>query len=123
MIEGDMLPGAPLEARWHRAAPRRTLPPPVLERIAGTAFPHCRIIEIQPLTGGLRNANFKLRVDATPHPIVLRIYEHDASLCQKEVDLLGLLRGSVPLAEVIHAEPRGIERLPPFAMMRYVEGT
>src|SRR5258705_3333715 len=118
-----MVPGAPHAARWFRSAPRRSLPAPVLERIAGAAFPYCRIIEVQPLAGGLRNANFKLRVDATPHPMVLRIYEHDPSLCQKEIDLLGLLRGSVPLPEVIHAEPRGLEELPPFALMGYVEGT
>src|SRR6266536_5663045 len=122
MIKGDMVPGAPHAARWLRAAPRRSLPAPVLERIAGAAFPHCRIVEIQPLAGGLRNANFLLRVDATPEPMVLRIYEHDASLCQKEVDLLSLLRGPVPLAEVVHAEPRGLEDLPPFALIRYVEG-
>src|SRR5437016_11570 len=119
MIKGDMVPGAPLEARWLRAAPRRSLPARVLERIAGARFPHCRIIEIQPLDGGLRNANFQVRVDATPHPMVLRVYEHDGSLCQKEVDLLGLLRGSVPLPELIHAEPRGLKELPPFILMRF----
>jgi aminoglycoside phosphotransferase (APT) family kinase protein len=52
---------------------------------------------------------------------VLRIYEHDASLCQKEIDLIRLVGTSVPVPEVIHAEPRGFEDLPPFALMRYVE--
>jgi hypothetical protein len=28
----------------------------------------------------LRNANFMLRLDGQPEPVVLRIYEHDASL-------------------------------------------
>ena len=53
---------------------------------------------------------------------MLRIYEHDASLCQKEVDLIRLLGGSVPVPEVIHAEPAGIEDLPPFALVSFVEG-
>src|SRR5208282_3291308 len=117
-----MVDGAPHEARWLRAEPRRTLPLPLLEQIVHTAFPRAHVVGVQPLTDGWRNANFKLRLDCTPEPFVLRVYEHDASICQKEVDLIRLIGGSVPVAEVIHAEASGWEGLPPFAMMRYVEG-
>ena len=117
-----MLPGAPHEARWVRREPRRALPPETLDRMVHTAFPRCNAIEIQPLGDGLRNANFKLRLDGQPEPVVLRIYEHDASLCRKELDLLRLAGGSVPVPEVIHAEPYGLEDLPPFTLARYVEG-
>ena len=117
-----MIPGAALEARWSRLEPRRTLSAPVLQRIVDTAFPRRRVVEIQPLAEGLRNANFKLRLDSTPESIVLRIYEHDASLCQKEVDLLRLVSGPVPVPEVLYAEPRGYPDLPPFILTRYVEG-
>ena len=117
-----MLPGAPHEARWVRRGPRRTLPPEMLDRMVHTAFPRCNVIEIQPLGDGLRNANFKLRLDGQPEPVVLRIYEHDASLCRKELDLLRLAGGSVPVPEVIHAEPYGLEDLPPFTLARYVKG-
>lgn len=64
---------------------------------------------MQPLADGLRNANFKLQLDSTPEPIVLRVYEHDFSICRKEVDLIRLVGGSVPVPVVIHAEPRGSE--------------
>jgi fructokinase len=121
-IMDGMIPGAPLEARWTRLEPRRTLSAPVLQRIVDTAFPRRRVVEMQPLTEGLRNANFKLRLDSTPEPIVLRIYEHDASLCQKEVDLLRLVGGPVPVPEVLFAEPRGCPDLSPFMLTRYVEG-
>jgi aminoglycoside phosphotransferase (APT) family kinase protein len=117
-----MLPGAPHEARWTRWGPRRTLPTETLDRMVQTAFPRCRVVEMQPLGDGLRNANFKLRLDGQPEPLVLRIYEHDASLCRKELDLLRLAGGSVPVPEVIHAEPLGLEDLPPFTLARYVEG-
>ena len=117
-----MLPGAPHEARWTRCEPRRTLAPKILDRIVQTAFPRCRVVEMQPLGDGLRNANFKLRLDGQPEPVVLRIYEHDASLCRKELDLLRLAGGSVPVPEVIHAEPCGLEDLPPFTLARYIEG-
>jgi aminoglycoside phosphotransferase (APT) family kinase protein len=117
-----MIPGAALEARWSRLEPRRALPAPVLERIVDTAFPRRRVIEMQPLDQGLRNANFKLRLDSAPESMVLRIYEHDASLCRKEVDLLRLVGGSVPVPEVLYAEPRGCPDLPPFILTRYIEG-
>jgi len=114
--------GAPGEARWCRPAPRRTLPAPALDRIVHTAFPGARVLAIEPFPDGLRNANFKLHLNSPQEPVVLRIYEHDRSLCQKEVDLIRLVGGSVPVAEAIHAEPRGFEDLPPFLGMRYVEG-
>jgi aminoglycoside phosphotransferase (APT) family kinase protein len=86
------------------------------------ASPGSRVIELQPLGDGLRNANFKLRLEGQPEPVVLRIYEHDASICQKELDLLRVAGGLVPVPEAIYAEPRGWEDLPPFTLARYVEG-
>jgi aminoglycoside phosphotransferase (APT) family kinase protein len=119
---GTMIAGAPDEARWLRAEPRRVLPAPLLERIVHTAFPRARVVGAQPLADGLRNANFKLQLDSPPESIVLRIYEHDPSICGKEVDLIRLVEGSVPVPVVIHAEPRGWEDIPPFILLRYVEG-
>lgn len=117
-----MIPGAPVESRWFRSEPRRTVPTRLLEQMVGTVFPRCRVVDVQPLADGLRNANFRLQFDSIPTFVVLRIYEHDPSLCRKEVDLLNLIKHSVPTPEVIHAEPSGLNEIPPFAFMRYVEG-
>jgi hypothetical protein len=83
-----MIPGAPREARWIRPEPRRALPVPDLDRLLRHALGNCAVVEVQPLTAGFRNANFKVRLDGGAGCIVVRIYEHDASLCQKEIDLL-----------------------------------
>ena len=117
-----MIPGAPREARWIRPAPRRTLPAPALERLMRAACGPCSILEVHSLPDGFRNANFKVRLDTRTHWIVVRIYEHDPSLCQKEIDLIRLVAGSIPVPDVIHAEPQGIDDLPPYAVMQYVEG-
>jgi aminoglycoside phosphotransferase (APT) family kinase protein len=87
-----------------------------------TAFPRSRISQKQLLAAGLRNANFKLTLDSSSEPVVLRIYEHDPSLCRKEIDLMRLVRHTVPVPEVIHAEPRGLEELPPFALLQFIQG-
>ena len=117
-----MIPGAPVQSRWLRAKPRRSLPARVLEDIVGTAFPRSRLVDVQPFADGFRNANFRLRLDSIPGFVVLRIYEHDPSLCAKEVDLLNLIKYSVPVSAIIHAEPEGLNEIPPFVFMHYVEG-
>jgi aminoglycoside phosphotransferase (APT) family kinase protein len=98
------------------------LPTVLLNRIAEAAFPGRRVVSMEPLGDGLRNANFKLYLDPAREPVVLRIYEHDPSLCRKEADLWRLVSGSVPTPEVIYTEPHGWEDLPPFALLRWVEG-
>jgi aminoglycoside phosphotransferase (APT) family kinase protein len=117
-----VIPGAPSEARWVRISPRRELPTALLEQIVRIAFPRNRVLAAEPLGDGLRNSNFKLHLDSMREAIVLRIYEHDPSLCRKELDLLGLVSSSVPVPEVLHAEPLALDGLPPFALLRYVEG-
>jgi len=116
-----MIPGAPHEGRWVRSGPRRSLSARELEIMIRAAFEGRRIVHVQPLTDGLRNSNFKVQM-STGHSFVVRIYEHDPTLCQKEVDLLRMLRASVPVPEVIHEEPNGIGEISPFLIMEYVEG-
>jgi fructokinase len=117
-----MIAGTVDQARWFRAEPRRILSAALVEQIVRRAFPGRRTLEVEPLTDGLRNANFRLRLDSTGESFVLRLYEHDPSLCQKELDLCRLIRASVPIPEVIYAEPKGWEDVAPFALLRYVEG-
>ena len=86
------------------------------------ALPRARVAQARLLADGLRNANFKLLLDPPAAPLVLRIYEHDASLCRKEVDVMRLVAGAVPVPEILHAEESGGEDLPAFLLMRFVEG-
>jgi aminoglycoside phosphotransferase (APT) family kinase protein len=109
-------------ARWLRAEPRRSLPDAATRRILEHALPGTRAISIEPLTDGLRNANFRLELDGGPRRVVLRIYEHDESICRKEIDLLRRIHDDLPVPEVLFAEPRGFEDVPPFAVLRWVEG-
>jgi Phosphotransferase enzyme family len=117
-----LVPGAPREARWRRPEPSRSLPAEVLESIIRAAFPQRRVLSAEALAGGLRNANFKLALDGEPGIAVLRICEHDPSLCRKEIDIYRLLAGSVPVPQILHAESQGRDGLPPFTLVRWIEG-
>lgn len=94
----------------------------MLDRILSRALPGRRVLEAHPLTEGLRNSNFKLILDSTPQSMVLRLYEHDASLCRKEIDVMRLVGDSVPVPEVVYAEPEGLDDIQPFAVLGFVEG-
>jgi aminoglycoside phosphotransferase (APT) family kinase protein len=113
--------GAPKESRWLRAEARRDLPPAIQRRILQAAFPNSRLLKIRPLTEGLRNSNFLLHLDNPTTTAVLRIYEHDSSLCQKELDLFEHLASSIPVPEILYAEPQPEDGLQPFALLRYVD--
>jgi len=54
-----------MKARWTRGS-RAARWPRNPDRMVRTAFPRCRVVEMQPLGDGLRNANFKLRLDGHP---------------------------------------------------------
>ncbi len=117
-----MICGAAEQSRWFREHPRFAFPPTLLERVVQIAFPNSFVVELEPLRGGFRNANFKIKLNCILDSIVLRVYEHDSSLCQKEMDLLRLIGSSVPVAEMIYAEPNGWDSFPPFILVRLIEG-
>jgi len=122
-MDDPTLAGTPREARWSRLEPRRQLEPALAQRMMLCAFPGCRMATLEPLGGGYRNANFKVSLDPSGLPeVVLRIYEHDASLCRKEVDLMSLVAGTVPVPEVLYANTARDGDLPPFAILKFVEG-
>jgi fructokinase len=93
-----------------------------LQRIAQIPFPNSSVVEVTPLREGLRNANFRIKLNGTPDSIVIRVYQHDFSLCKKEMDVMRMIGTSVPVPELIYAEPNGWDNLPPFALFRHIEG-
>lgn len=122
-MDEPMLAGTPKEARWSRLAPRRHLDPDLAQSLLQCAFSGCSIAAMEPLSGGYRNANFRVRLNPPALPeMVLRVYEHDASLCRKEVDLMRLVGSTVPVPEVLYANTEANTDLPAFAILRFVEG-
>lgn len=117
-----MVEGTPEEARWMRLAPRRVLEQNQIDRIIRAAFGSHQGATISPLTDGFRNANFKIDFKDSRESVVLRLYEHDPALCRKEVDLLRLIHGSVPVPQIVYAEPNGLDGLPPFMLATFIEG-
>lgn len=87
-----------------------------------TVFPRWRVRQVVPLSGGLINTNLKITFSSGEAPVVLRLYRRDPTVCLQEVETLQLVRPSVPVPEVLYAEPRGIDNSGPFSVLEFVEG-
>jgi aminoglycoside phosphotransferase (APT) family kinase protein len=103
-----------------RPAPDLTLE--LANRLVASALSGRRVVAVELLSGGLINANFKIHLDSPNDPLVLRFYTRDPATCQKEVDLYQLVHRTVPVPEVLYAEPKVVEGVGPFVLLRYVEG-
>lgn len=104
-----------------RDEPRHSLYADQIGGIVRAAFPGCTLSGMQPL-GGLRNASYRVDLSSPAERVVVRIFEHDPSLCLKEVDLLRLLSAHVPVPQVLFVQPEETVCTPPFVILRYVEG-
>lgn len=94
----------------------------LIPRLVAKAFPHSLILNFTKLTGGLINSNFRIRLDSTEQPLVLRIYQRDSEAYAREVGLLQLVRRTVPVPQVLYAETDAREVGRPFAILSYIDG-
>lgn len=93
-----------------------------ISRLCESLTPRRRVTSAVRLSGGISNSSFKIQFETFDEPIVLRIYERDPAACRKELDLLCALGQTVPVPEVVHAEPEGLGDEGPFIFLKYVEG-
>ena len=65
-----------------------------------------RVLDAAPLSGGLRNTNYRLRLSSLEEPVVLRVFTaDDPSACQREAALLQRVAARVPVPAVLHSQP------------------
>ena len=93
-----------------------------IERVLQSIFPERRVLQIAPLSGGLRNTNLKVTFGSGEAPVVFRVYRGDAEVCRKEAAVLRLVRASVPVPDVVHSEPLGLDGSPPFVILEFIDG-
>ena len=100
----------------------RVLPPETLAALAGAAFRGGEVLSVQPLTGGVVNSNYRVRLKYRHDPVVLRLYDRDPAACAKELELMRLVRGTVAVPDILHADPVGMEGVGPCLWLEHVHG-
>jgi Ser/Thr protein kinase RdoA (MazF antagonist) len=111
-----------VESRWQRQ-PFVHLDLDAIQTLIGTP-----VAEAEPLSGGLRNSNYRVRLADQPTPVVLRLYTShggrgfdsaEDAPCSRELALNELVRDSVPMPRVLRADPTAD---PPWALIEFAEG-
>lgn len=95
--------------------------PALIRDCIATVFPD-PIARTEILSGGLVNTNIKIEFSSHQRPVVLRLYREGAAVCLKEGAVLRLVRSTVPVPEVIHVEPNGLDGSQPFSILEFVNG-
>jgi aminoglycoside phosphotransferase (APT) family kinase protein len=104
-----------VERNWRRRHLYVELQQTAVEDLVG-----CRVLEMELLGGGLRNTNYRLRLDRAEHQeTVLRLYTADAGACARESALLRRVAGQVPVPEVLRSMPKAS---PPWSLLEWVDG-
>lgn len=82
-----------------------------------------RVVTAELLAGGLANTIYKISIDRSDQPLVLRLYTRDAAACQKDVDLHDLIHRRVPIPHLLYADPAAEQYDVPYAVTSFVHGT
>jgi aminoglycoside phosphotransferase (APT) family kinase protein len=101
-----------VEEGWQRGYPVLALDAPAIAQLIGAPV-HSAVV----LAGGLRNTNYRVRV--SDGDAVLRLYVAEAAACPRELALLRLLHGQVPVPRVLDGQPNAT---PPWALLEFVAG-
>jgi aminoglycoside phosphotransferase (APT) family kinase protein len=107
---------------WKTAGPPPPLSTATVDALLAGWRKSRRVADVVPLDGGLMNRNYRLRFADSTEAFVLRFFDRDPNACGKEAAALALVRGDVPVPEVLHVESNGRDEFPPFLIARFVDG-
>ena len=111
-----------MKAGWERS---NELITPNIEIVRNILKPYLKekfVIQIQPLSGGLNNSNIKITTN-TNERFVLRIYSKNSTSIGAERGLLNLLKGKVPVPQVLYIDSSSSVLNYPFLILSWVNGT
>lgn len=80
------------------------------------------VVDVQSLKGGLSNWNYGIRLSGSSDRFVLRFYDRHPASCAKEVRILTLLAGQLPVPAVLMSAPAGASGYPPFCLLEFIDG-
>src|SRR5690348_4182358 len=108
-----------MRQRWTRPIPALTVELEDAQRIVERAMPGARVKAVSPIEGGLANTNVKVSLDRAPGAVLLRLYQRDPTVAEKERAIAERLRGSVPVSQFLYLGDDGDQRV---AILEWVDG-
>lgn len=111
-----------MQSDWERRYAVLALDNATLAHLLRPAFPGRRVVAAEPLSGGRINSNYRVTLEGLDDPVVLRIYMRDAAVCRTELDVYRLVASTVPVPELLDADPDATRWERPYIVQRFVAG-
>jgi aminoglycoside phosphotransferase (APT) family kinase protein len=110
------------KATWKVVSPPPTLAVGEIDALLAAWRGGRRLLEVEPLAGGIMNWNYRVRLTGSPDRFVLRFYDRMPASCAKETRLLELLCDDVPVPRVHFVSSDGANGRPPFCVLEWIDG-
>ncbi|HEY7850536.1 MAG TPA: phosphotransferase, partial [Ktedonobacterales bacterium] len=107
---------------WDRRSALLTVDSETLERLLAPRWPGARVTSAAHVSGGLANTNYRVTLDDSAAPIVVRFYTREPQACAREAALLRLVAGVVPAPEALYVEPDAERFAYPYIVLSWMDG-
>lgn len=112
-----------MQEGWERRHAALALDVATIAAMIQPAFPGHSVLTAGLLSGGLANTNYKVTLDGTHEPVVLRLFTRDPAACQTELDIYHLVAARMPMPAILYADPTGERSGRPYLIARWIDGT
>lgn len=93
-----------------------------INEIITPAFPNKRVFAAERIGTGLSNSNYKIHLEGSVQPYVVRLFRGDGEIADKELAISQLVRQNVPVADFIYADMSCSTFHKPWAVLEWKEG-
>ena len=107
--------------RWTRTTPVLKVDVDEATELVRPALGDVRVLEVETLGGGHSNTNLRVRLDAKPNSVVLRLYQRDPKEARKEAAISALVAPTVPVPRYLHVGTRASNDQT-YAVVEWVDG-
>ena len=111
-----------MAAGWDRRTPLLSLDDATLARLLAPRWADARIQSAERISGGLANTNYRVLMEGREESLVVRVYTREPEACAREAALLRLVAESVPVPEVLYAEPEVGRFEHPYIVLSWMDG-
>jgi len=107
---------------WERTEQPISLDLKQLNELIKPALSGERVIAAERLSTGLSNSNYKIVLEGSATPYVVRLFRGDGEVAQKEAAIAKLVRETVPVADYIHLDTSCSTFNKSWAVLEWKEG-
>ncbi|MBU5345914.1 phosphotransferase family protein [Paenibacillus lautus] len=107
---------------WERTVPPMQLDITQIHDMIAPVFHRKKVVAAERIGTGLSNTNYKIRLEGSAEPYVLRLFRKGHEIAEKELAIIQRVRQTVPVADYIYADTSCRVFDKPWALMEWKEG-